>query len=280
LHPAFQIQSSGFRLVDLSRSDLLIDVGPAHFCYTIMIHDTREFVALEYFSLKERRTEDAIKEILANPLFRKQYQQTYLFYNTTDTTLIPGSHFHNSVTEAAMHLIHGDLSDDLILSESVPEWDIHNLYRVPKAWHGELYRMFPEGSYWHYHSAWLRARKNCRDLPEGDSLHILFYPDKAVVVLFKRQMLQLLQSCAYETPEDISFYLLRIAEQFRLSPENLNLYVSGMLDTSSAVYTELIKYFSSVELESRSRKFYYDFAFDNYPQHYFVPIFSCALCES
>jgi hypothetical protein len=61
--------------------------------------------------------------------------------------------------------------------------------------------------------------------------------------------------------------------------ETVQISASGLLDDRSALFTELKKYFLHVALESRPDEFIYDPVFDDYPPHFFTPLFNLALCE-
>jgi hypothetical protein len=280
VQPAFQIQSSGLRLVDLSRSNLYMDIGYGHFCFAVVMQDTGEFIAMEYYTMKSAKKEDEFRSILSiNPLLKNSYNKVFAVYNTPECVLVPDILYNPDVRDAMMTLIHGDLEKGLTLTEQVKHLELHNIYRVPKVFHEEIVRVFPGGKYRHYYSAWLKARQSFSEVQQGDHLHVIFYPYKIITVLFNNSQLELIQSFPYDIPEDVSYHLLNISEQFRLPADKLRLHVSGLLDTNSAMYTELMKYFLNVDLEARSRNFNYDFAFDNYPQHFFTPVFSLALCE-
>ncbi len=268
------------RLVDLSRSSLYMDIGSGHFCFTIVMQDTGEFIAMEYYAIKATRKEEEFKSILTlNPLLKNGYNKVFVTYNTPETVLVPRSLYNPETHDAVLNLVHGDLDKGFTLAEQVKHLELFNIYRVPRFFHDAVSKAFPGGSYRHYYSAWLRARKSYSDVQQGDHLHVIFYPYKIITALFHNQTLELIQSFPYDIPEDVSYHLLNITELFRLDPERIKVHVSGLLDTNSAMYTELMKYFLNVDLEVRSRNFNYDFAFDNYPQHFFTPVFSLALCE-
>jgi Protein of unknown function (DUF3822) len=257
-----------------------MDIGNGHFCFTIVLQDTGEFVAMEYYAFRAARKEDEFRSLLnMNPLLNKAYNKVFVVYNTAESVLIPGSLYHPETHDAVLSAIHGDLQKGLTLSDQVKHLELFIIYRVPKFFHDTISVAFPDGKYHHYYSAWLKARKTFSDVQLGDHLHVIFYPYKIITALFHNQALELIQSFPYDIPEDASYHLLSITEQFRLDPERVRVHVSGLLDTNSAMYTELMKYFLNVDLEARSRNFNYDFAFDNYPQHFFTPVFSLALCE-
>ena len=111
-------------------------------------------------------------------------------------------------------------------------------------------------------------------------MELALYPSHMVVALWKDEQLQLIQHYDYDTPEDVAWWLLNLNNQWELNQETLPILISGLVETQSPMYAEVKKYFMQVELDTRPVEFQYDFAFDNYPQHFFSPIFFLALCES
>jgi hypothetical protein len=87
-----------------------------------------------------------------------------------------------------------------------------------------------------------------------------------------------MQSFPYDIPEDVSYHLLNITDQFHLEAQDITIRVAGLIDTSSALYAELMKYFLLVEADARPEFFSYDAAFDEYPSHFFTPVFLLGLC--
>ena len=110
-------------------------------------------------------------------------------------------------------------------------------------------------------------------------LSVLFYPNAILVSAVKDKQLHLLQSYAYEAAEDVGYYLLNICRQLQLSPENTTVLLSGMIEVSSVLYTEIFKYFGQVKLDSWSDAAAIP-ALEEYPAHFFSPLLKLATCVS
>ena len=87
-----------------------------------------------------------------------------------------------------------------------------------------------------------------------------------------------MQSFPYETPEDLSYQLLNLAEQFGLDIAELQIYVSGLIDTESIIHNELLKYFLNVDPDPGRADLSKGAVFDNYPAHYFTAASSLCPC--
>jgi Protein of unknown function (DUF3822) len=125
---------------------------------------------------------------------------------------------------------------------------------------------------------WPGAGQQPEDQP-ASYLSVLFYPNRVLVSVIKDKQLHLLQSYTYEAAEDVGYYLLNVCQQLQLAPENVPVILSGMIDVSSVLYTEIYKYFGQVSLEKFSVTSAIP-ALEEYPPHFFSPLMKMALCVS
>jgi hypothetical protein len=115
-------------------------------------------------------------------------------------------------------------------------------------------------------------------MPHGNFARVIFYNDKFITAFFIDGALQLLQTFSYQTPEDVSYYLLLISNQFNVKPSQINLNISGLIDTQSPLYGELTKYFEEVNYEGIPLSYGTNGILEEYPTHYFSPLLKMSLC--
>ena len=102
--------------------------------------------------------------------------------------------------------------------------------------------------------------------------------DQFLVAVYNGEQIQLIQSYAYQTPDDVSYYLLGICNKFKISQDKVTLIVSGLLDEQSRLYQELLKYFLQVQWDRMPETIKLDKVFAAFPTHYFSPLLKMALC--
>jgi hypothetical protein len=105
-------------------------------------------------------------------------------------------------------------------------------------------------------------------------LHVTFYPNKIVCVLVLNGVLQLLNSYTYVTKEDVVYHLLNIKDKYK--SEDLQLKLGGMIEETSALYTEIYKYFLNVSFAEHDCNCVE--GIKKYPSHYFSHLLSVASC--
>jgi hypothetical protein len=139
-------------------------------------------------------------------------------------------------------------------------------------------RHFARGKYWHYYSLWMECRQK-QNGQRVEGLSVIFYPRRILVALTGNGQVQLFQSFEYEAAEDVAYYLLNICRQFDKSPETIPVGMSGMIDESSTMYNEILKYFGQAELEPFSPPPGVT-TLEEYPPHFFSPLLKLATCVS
>lgn len=279
VQPSFKIESADYANTDLSKANLYVDFGQGHLFWAIMLSSSRRFIALEFYQFKQQPKQEELKSVIySHPVFVKHFNSVLISFNTRESVLLPGEYYEESQKEPILTTIHGDLQTGVVLSEKVNVADIRNIYRVPDFYRDDMARLFPGGHYWHVYSVILKSLEYRKNTLPSEFVYLIFYPSQIIVVVYKEKKLQLIQTFPYDIPEDVSYHLLNIADQFSLSPDDILIRVSGLIDTDSVLYAELMKYFINVETDPRPGYFSYDEAFDEYPAHFFTPVFSLGLC--
>src|SRR5437762_1453966 len=131
-------------------------------------------------------------------------------------------------------------SEELNSSQAVLLMEIGEAYCVPSAIHGLLERTFATGNFWHIYSIIL---KNGIQKNESGRLIVDFKTDSFCAVATKGDSLLLAQIFSYTRSGDVLYWLLKICEQLSLSQAEVNVILSGLIDTQSAVFKELYQYF-------------------------------------
>jgi Protein of unknown function (DUF3822) len=270
--------SAAEEVVDWQRCHLVMEVGRHIFSYAVL-NAAKQPVRIRFYELtgeNDRDLTDDVDEIInGDEVLKEKMKERIVIYNFPESHLVPEKHFHITANKELMELLHGDLNKGIILSEKIHGWNQYNVFRVPTGVHNLFQRRFANGKYWHYYSLWMECGHK-QLTQHTDFLAVVFYPNRILVAAIENKQLQLLQSFTYEVVEDVAYYLLNICLQLQLSPEKTPVKLSGMIDVSSALYTEIFKYFGQTELDA----FPADPVLEEYPAHFFSPLLKMAVCVS
>lgn len=279
MQPTFSIDGASLNEIERGEYALYIDLAADHSCLALFHLNNRSFSALEYYDLEKKDGEHKQWAFLnTSKLARFGASKVVVAYNTPEALMIPQHLFEITNRTSALELMFGDLHHGNTLEEKLADWDLYTVYRVPSALHERIIQLFPQGQYWHFYSLLLRVMKNHMVDHAREDLKVVFYPNRVVTALVKMGQLQVVQSFEYEIAEDVAYYLLNICQQFQCDPNAVRLGISGLVEMDSPLYTELMKYFLLVHMDNRPEEFNYDPAFNDYPLHFFTPVFSLATC--
>jgi hypothetical protein len=276
--PSIRILVSDKVHPDPAEMSLCVDVGNSHITFALIRKTSKKLLGFECYTLNQHSREQDLEEIFNDsPFLRLPFESVNLTYNTPDAVLMPGSLHDPSGAADVVNLIHGDMPSGIILQEQVPGHDVYNIYRVPDWLHGAVSGRFSNGEYWHAYSALYKTIVSRKGEWQRTFLYICFFPNHVIVVLQMEDRIMLIQNVPFETPEDLSYQLLNIAERFDLDIAGLQVYISGLIDEESIIHDEILKYFLNVEMDAGIPEEERDEVFGNHPAHYFTS--SLALCQ-
>ena len=275
----FDIPAGG--QIDWQNCQLVLEISQHIFSYVVM-NEEKEAICIRVYETdvpNYRELAAELEEIIfEDEILKEKAVPAIVMYNFPECQLVPSNYFQSNAAADLIALLYGDLNHGIILNEKIKEFDKYNVFRVPIEVHHLFQRVFVNGKYWHYYSVWLQCMQQA---PEAASeyISVLFYPNRILVACLKNNRPQLLQSFLYEVVEDVAYYLLNICDQLNFSPVTTLVKLSGMIDESSALYSEIHKYFGQTSLDV-SPILSPATGFDEFPPHFFSPLLKLAACVS
>src|SRR6516164_1794520 len=162
IKPDFHIQHGNIELEDIMQCRLLMEMNASSFSYVLLNVKGMRPMAIKYFQWNPSKLgslEEILREIVYEDeiLTAPSVDETFLVYNFPESNLVPERFFDNAASKPLTELIYGDLNTDLVLSEKIPWWELHNVYRIPKGVHHLMQQKFSSGKYWHFYSLQLKC---------------------------------------------------------------------------------------------------------------------------
>ena len=280
VHPAFDIRKN-----DLANSpadcQLLIEISAQAFNYILFSRSPDQLFLLRQYRIytsSDKTYRDVLEEIISgDEVLQKYADKAIVVYNFPEANIVPSELFNNTVKSAATKLVYGNTDHHFIFDEEIGDQGMRNIYFVSKDLHSLCKEKFKGSKFWHLYTMILKSADALRHAGET-SARVIFYNDKFIVTVYKDGALQLIQTFAYQTPEDAAYYLLLICKQFGINQYEFVLNISGLIDAQSPLYTELLKYFAHVNHEGVPATYGTNGLLDEYPSHYFSPLLKLSLC--
>jgi len=275
MKPVFKIGNC--EELNSSQAVLLIEVGEVHCCFAIIDYANQMMVQLGYYTADEKDNANILQMVLDRTDELKQsFRQTIIGYYFPESLLIPSKFYRLEETQSLLQGMY-EKAENLVVSESIAEWNMYNSYYVPAPMHELLSRRFSTGNFWHMHSVILK--NDIGDYDRG-KLFVDFKTDSFSVVALANNSLLLAQIFYYSKAEDVLYWLLKTCEQYSLSQNAAEIILSGLLDRQSAVFKELYQYFLNIQFASVENDIQLSGAFDEYPVHFFSSLYKLASCAS
>jgi hypothetical protein len=276
----YDITPADIHGVDWPACRLVMELNNQYFLYAVL-GAGKDVIALKYYPFS-LHTNYPIREqlyeiIKADEVLQKNMNEAFIIYNIAESCLVPEAVYNPELNEPIIELVHGDLQKGLVLNEKVEAQQVYNVFRVPADIHQFFETGFPHGKFWHYFSAWMECLQR-RQISER--VCVVFYPNILLVAVISGGKFQLMQTLQYQTPEDVAYLILNIYYQFNFSQDDTVLEVGGLVDTDSAVFEELLKYFQHIEKVPVPPGMQLPEGFQSFPEHFFSPLLNIALCVS
>ncbi len=229
-----------------------------------------ELYDLGYCSMEEMDEPEIFEKNY--PAIDRLYKEVKIIFDHPRSVILP---FNETVGEDPLQLlnmVYGFAGRSIALTENISSWQLKNTYAVPAELFDWLGRKFPVAKYLHQYSV---SIMNMKDAGDEGKLQVDLSNNKFTAVAGRQNKFLLAQSFEYETPNDVLFYLLKLCERCSLSPKNVSLELSGLIDKDSSLYKELYQYFINISFREAN----WGTAGDH-PAHFFTSFNDIIQCAS
>jgi hypothetical protein len=254
---------------------LSLRIGQKHFSFAITDKSGRELRSLAYYSNDEMNAEALGSVYSKHPELNHSFHEVLLCYDYPDSVLVPEG-YHPGDSAILLSTVYGSHTRASIITEAVDEQKLHNVYAVPADVREWVTRLFPGCRYQHHYTMAIKM------IPADSADHLLidFTPAEFSFIVLKENKILIAQTLSYTSPEDILYYLLKTCNQFSLSRDEVQLFISGMIEKESQLYRELYLYFMNVSFREPSWNLSAGEENKEYPSHFFTSLNDLAQCAS
>ncbi len=216
----------------------------------------------------------AVKDIFnTNCLNSQTHRSVTVGYNFKETLLVPANYFNPALNEEMLSLVHGQLMNVTIKSDEIRTKNIYNVYSIPTEIDLLLEETFPLSNRFHSNTKQIQTAENKNKL-----ICSIFY-DSIKVILFKNDVLEIVQQYKFNTPENVVYHLLNICQQHEVTVEEITLVISGMITEDSQLYKQLYNYFINIEFDNIPDNVSVEEKLQFLPAHFLRHLTTLASCE-
>jgi len=254
---------------------LVLEIGQQHITVVQLQQTSVTGIEIFRFTPSDNSDAEALVDSLlhASEMSRADYATITIYFNHPDAVLVPVFKFNKEIAEDYLQIAFGPAPDCTRMFDNSPGAEIMNVFRISNDWKQAIERRFKSTTIKHSFTSMIQSLLGREHT--GCNMTIHFYHQQFVVGVSNESSIQLVQSIPFETHEDVAYTLLNICRQLQLDGD-LTIWVSGFIDLHSAVYTELLKYFDNVQVETIESPLLTEQG-NGHPAHYFTPFFKLAL---
>ncbi len=250
---------------------LSLRLGNRHLGYAITNRTGEELYKLGYFRTEETDG-TALAELLDHtPALKVPFYSVQVAYDFAGHSLVPSTGYRPEESGSMLKALFGSNGNEAVITESIAEWQLYNVYGVPAELLHRVQQYFPAAQCRHQFSLAIKQVQGANDTAV---MLVDFRQDDFSVLVIRQSRLLLAQTYTYSTHEDVLYYLLKTVVQLGLSQQDLDLQVSGLIDRDSALYKEIVQYFIRVEFRESP------WQGTEFPAHYFTSLNDLARCAS
>lgn len=252
---------------------LVLEFSHTHVAYLVKGAASGETEAMEIFTIEDTGAEwiDIFHDMKSQSLLlNRTYRDIHCYYNFEEALLLPAAQFSAVAAEDFLSMVYGESSRYEIRHDTIAvATPMVNIYRVKKTIYEQVNRYFLLNKPHHIYSVLVEKILAAKDLPDH-FIKLVFYSKHLIAVVVKEGTLQLIQSFAYDTKEDVLYHLANLNRQFALNPVHSQLEISGKFDTGSELHQQLQPLFGLISFETTEPDGIFT-TMGEYPLHYFTP---------
>jgi hypothetical protein len=269
----FSLYSAGFE--NESSLHPVIEIGQEHVACLLQHAGNSTVSAIEVYKVDARQVNDfeqLLHEVRASSRFLLSASSGATVYiNDAAAVVVPAFKFNKEIAEDYLQIALGPGSPGTRAYDHISgTQELMLVYRVPAEWMRVLQEQFPTVKFRHTYSKIIEAAFSSCDAVE--CLFVQFYHQQFILCALQDSKLIIIQTFGFETPDDVSYHLLNTCNQLNFSGKDISVHLSGMIDVNSTLYTEIVKYFGNVQLDTIDVPLLAD-QINGFPAHYFTPFF-------
>jgi len=270
LSPLFAFNNSES---DQGEAVLALHFGKSHVSYAVKNRSNGILQSLQYFQVD--LWDPSHVDFWVTPLepVLRTTPQVEIAFSFSDLSALPVAGFSEVKLKALHQSIYPFRGPAFFRTETIAAWQLYLGYPIPLALYQKCESLFPHARKRHAFKLMLDASGQSTS---AGKLMVELGIEEFHLVLVKNNRLQFFQTFLYENPADVLFQLLTLCENQQISPSEVEVVLSGLLEKDSALYRELWQYFMHVQFRDtpfRVGEF-------PYPPHYFTILNDLLACAS
>ncbi|MCE1200219.1 MAG: DUF3822 family protein [Marinilabiliales bacterium] len=261
-----------------------IQISLDGFSFAILDIPKGKYTVLKSFRLFLKRPRllfVKVNELLNNEeLLQLKYKSVEILYATATFTLVPQMLYQNGAADKYLQFNHETEKGFQTEKCLLPRAESWCIFSMPENLKELLLLKYPRATFKHDLFPLIeRALRENRNFPERKQVHLHFFRTSFEVVVVAGEKLLLGNQFNFSGDNDLIYFVLRIFDQLRLTPDTTDLVIHGYFLQAESVYQTLKKYIRKVSFAKPNTAYAYSTTFAQVPEHFFTSLLDLYKCE-
>ncbi|WP_255362716.1 DUF3822 family protein [Tenacibaculum sp. MAR_2009_124] len=186
---------------------------------------------------------------------QQEFTSVFAIHQNNLATIVPNEYFDRNNLKPYLNFSVKTLSTDFLTYDNLESIEAHNVYIPYVNINNFIFQNFGEFEYKH-HSSLLINKLLSYSTSKESEMFVYAGVSQMDILVMKDEQLILYNSFLYETKEDFIYYILFVAEQLHLDPEEFNLTLLGKIEENSDLYQITYKFVRNINFIESSTVYF------------------------
>ena len=233
------------------------------FSFCIRNSETQELLVFTDYAFKKSVSSPEL--LLSNLInifkndkdLQQDFKTVFAIHQNSLNSLVPNPYFDRNNMAPYLKYSVKTLATDYITYDNILKIDANNVYIPYVNINNYLFQNFGEFEFKHHSTVLIEKLMNYEHTSEK-SFFVSVNPNYIDIVVCNKEQLFLYNSFNYTTKEDFIYYILFVAEQLDLNPDEFTLNFLGQINETSDVYKIAYKYIRNISFINIESTFFND----------------------
>ena len=233
------------------------------FSFCIRNSETQELLVFTDYAFKKSVSSPEL--LLSNLInifkndkdLQQDFKTVFAIHQNSLNSLVPTPYFDRNNMAPYLKYSVKTLATDYITYDDISKIDANNVYIPYVNINNYLFQNFGEFEFKHHSTVLIEKLMNYEHTNEK-SFFVSVTPNYIDIVVCNKEQLFLYNSFNYTTKEDFIYYILFVAEQLDLNPDEFTLNFLGQINEASEAYKIAYKYIRNINFIGIESSFFND----------------------
>ena len=248
---------------------LSIQFSLGGFSFCVLNKDTKKFSALYNYHFKEtsytpqKLIENITELFKTNSLLKNaKYDTVNITHTNNLSSLVPTPLFKEEQITSYLSYNNKTLKHDFFAYDEIKNHDMVNVYVPYVNVNNFFIDQFGGFEYKHFSTILIESLIDIYKYSLVPHMFVNVCTNHFEIIVISNKKLQLYNTFEYSTKEDFIYYILFVAEQLNLNPEQFELQLLGNIKKDDELYSIAYKYIRNVSFIENRFKYTFDSGFN------------------